>query len=145
MGLIFSPFCRKAGADKETSIHLLCECDVLLSLRHVNLGSFFLDPGDVRTLSLGAIWNFSKNRAPLTDYGTQRACLNAWLHRDSRDSNPVITGTQNHSIEPICKAKGSSADIKSLRILWSRKVCYRLHKNPKLNSKYRERNTLHVF
>ena len=30
------------------------------SLRHTHLGSFFLDPEDVRSISLEAIWNFSK-------------------------------------------------------------------------------------
>jgi len=32
----------------------------LASLRHTYLGSFFLDPEDVRKLSIGAIWNFAK-------------------------------------------------------------------------------------
>jgi len=29
-------------------------------LTHTYLGSFFLDPEDIKSLSLGAIWNFSK-------------------------------------------------------------------------------------
>ena len=36
------------------------ECQALASLRHVYLGSFFLDPEDIKSLSLGGIWNFSK-------------------------------------------------------------------------------------
>jgi len=36
------------------------ECGALVSLRHVHLGFFFLGPEDIKCLSLGAIWNFSK-------------------------------------------------------------------------------------
>ena len=32
----------------------------MASLRHAYLGSFFLDPEDVESISLGAIWNFDK-------------------------------------------------------------------------------------
>ena len=56
MGLSDSPLCRRCGAEDETSVHTLCEA--LTSLRHVYLGSFFLEPQDIK--SLGAIWNFSK-------------------------------------------------------------------------------------
>ena len=45
---------------EETSAHILCECEALASLRHMYLGSFFLEPEDIRSLGLGAIWNFSK-------------------------------------------------------------------------------------
>jgi hypothetical protein len=38
----------------------LFECEALASLRHVHLGSFFLYAEDIKSLSLGAIWNFSK-------------------------------------------------------------------------------------
>jgi len=42
------------------------------------LGFLFLDPEDVRSLSLGAIWMLQyRNGSPMTwtsDYGTQRAC-----------------------------------------------------------------------
>ena len=31
-----------------------------LSLRHAYLGSFFLEQEDIKSISLGAIWNFSK-------------------------------------------------------------------------------------
>ena len=52
--------CRKCGSEEETSVHILCECDALASLRHTHLGSFFLDREDIRKLSRGAIWNFAK-------------------------------------------------------------------------------------
>ena len=48
------------GVTGETSAHILCECEALASLRHAYLRSFFLEPEDIKSLSLGAIWNFSK-------------------------------------------------------------------------------------
>ena len=33
--------CRKCGTEKETSLHILCKCEALASLRHIYLGSFF--------------------------------------------------------------------------------------------------------
>jgi hypothetical protein len=60
MGLTDSPLCRRCGAEDETSAHILCECEALASLTHVYLGSFFLDPEDIKNINLGAIWNFSK-------------------------------------------------------------------------------------
>ena len=60
MGLTNSPLCRSCGAEDETSAHFLCEFEALASLRHVYLGTFFLDPEDIKSLSPGAIWNFIK-------------------------------------------------------------------------------------
>jgi hypothetical protein len=34
--------------------------EALASLRFTNLGSFFLEPEDIRKLTIGAIWNFVK-------------------------------------------------------------------------------------
>ena len=51
---------RKCGMEEETSVHILCECEALASLRHSYLGSFFLDPEDIWKLSMGAIWNCAK-------------------------------------------------------------------------------------
>jgi len=45
-------WCRRCGAEKETSAHILCECEVLASLRNAYLGSFFLDPEDIKIKSL---------------------------------------------------------------------------------------------
>jgi hypothetical protein len=59
MRLSDSPLCR-CGSEEETSAHILCECEALASLRYVYLGSFFLEPEDIKNLSLGAIWNCSK-------------------------------------------------------------------------------------
>jgi ribonuclease HI len=60
MELCDSPICRKCGTGEESSVHILCECEALASLRHTYLGSFFLDPEDIRLLGVGAIWNFVK-------------------------------------------------------------------------------------
>jgi len=59
MGLPDSPLCRRCGAEDEKT-HIVCECKALASLRHMYLGSFFLDPEDINSISLGAIWNFGK-------------------------------------------------------------------------------------
>jgi hypothetical protein len=65
MGLSDNPICRKRGTEEETSVHILCQCEVLSSLRHTYLGSFFLDLEDVRELSIGAIWCLGKGTGPL--------------------------------------------------------------------------------
>jgi hypothetical protein len=60
IGLSNNPNCRKCGTEGETSVHILCECEALASLRHTHLGFFFLDPVGNRKLNTGAIWNFGK-------------------------------------------------------------------------------------
>jgi hypothetical protein len=65
-----SPLCTRCAADDETSAYILCQCEALASLRHVYLGSFFLEPEDIKSIRLGAIWNFSKvTGLPRTDMG----------------------------------------------------------------------------
>ena len=53
MGLCNDPMCMKCGTEEETSVHILCECEALASLRHACLGSFFLDTEDIRELGMG--------------------------------------------------------------------------------------------
>jgi hypothetical protein len=60
MGLSDSPLSRSCGAEDETSAHILCEYEALASLIHVYLGSFFLEPEDIKSINLGAVCNFSK-------------------------------------------------------------------------------------
>ena len=54
MGLSKNPFVgnvvmrRKCGNEEETSVHVLCECEALASLRHSNTGSFFLYHEDIK-------------------------------------------------------------------------------------------------
>jgi hypothetical protein len=65
MGLFNDPMCRKCGTEEESSVHILCECEALASLRHAYLGFFFVDPEDIRELGMGAMWNFAKGTGPL--------------------------------------------------------------------------------
>ena len=37
MGLGNNPICRRCGAEEETSVHILCECEALASLRYFNI------------------------------------------------------------------------------------------------------------
>jgi len=67
MRLSESPLCRNAGAEDETSAQILCECEALASFRLAYLGSF-LEPEDIKSISLGAIWNFSKPVKPSGHY-----------------------------------------------------------------------------
>jgi len=62
MGLIINPTCRKCGAEEDTSVHILCECEASASFGHAHMGSFFLDPEDTVNLSIGAIWNLGKEQ-----------------------------------------------------------------------------------
>jgi hypothetical protein len=60
MGLTDSPLCRKCGAEDETLANINCRCEALASLRHAYLGSFFLEPENIKNVSMEAIWNFGK-------------------------------------------------------------------------------------
>jgi len=60
MGLSNNPICRKCGTEEETSVHVLCACEALASLRHSYLGSFFLNPEDIRKLNKGPSGNLLK-------------------------------------------------------------------------------------
>jgi hypothetical protein len=48
------------GVMEETLAHILCECEALASLRQAYLAFFFLEFKDIQSISLGAIWSFSK-------------------------------------------------------------------------------------
>ena len=61
------------------------------TLNYTYLGSFFLDPEDIRVLGVGAIWNFAKGTGLLqfsTEHRAERACLKVWVHRARKGSNP---------------------------------------------------------
>jgi hypothetical protein len=71
-----SPLCRKCGAEEETSVHILCQCVVLASMRQAYLGSLFLEQEDIMSQNLGAIWQFSKVAGlPWKRIGAQQACI----------------------------------------------------------------------
>jgi hypothetical protein len=66
--------------EEETSVHILCECEALASLRIAYLASFFWDPEDIMNLNIGASGTLVKvqdsfNR--VSDHGAQRACFKA--------------------------------------------------------------------
>jgi hypothetical protein len=48
MELSNNPICRKCSTEEEASVHVLFTWEVLASLRHSFLGSFFLDPEDIK-------------------------------------------------------------------------------------------------
>ena len=78
MRLTNNPSCRRCGTEEETSAHILCECEELPSLRHAYLGSSFLDPEDIKSLSLGPTGTVVKEQDSLdlvSDYEAQRACF----------------------------------------------------------------------
>ena len=62
MGLNNSSLCRRCGAEDEASAHILCECVALASHRHVYLGSFVLDPEDIKNLSLEPTGTLAKEQ-----------------------------------------------------------------------------------
>jgi len=48
LGILDSSLCRRCGVRKETSSHILCECEASATLRNAYLGSFFLEPEDIK-------------------------------------------------------------------------------------------------
>jgi len=75
---------------------MLCECEALTSLRHVCLGSFLLEPADVKSVNLGAIWNFVKsNGSHELIWGTKGLSVMLYVHRDHKVSNPIVNQSIN--------------------------------------------------
>jgi hypothetical protein len=60
LGLSDSPLCGRCGSENETSALILCAREALVSHRHMYLDSFFLEPEDIKYISLEAIWKFGK-------------------------------------------------------------------------------------
>jgi hypothetical protein len=55
-----TPFVGNAVLMRKHQYRILCKWEALASLRYTHLGSFFLDPEDIRELGIGAIWSFGK-------------------------------------------------------------------------------------
>jgi hypothetical protein len=76
---------------------VLCEREVLATHRLTYLGSFFLDPEDVRELNLGAIWNFIKGTG-LSWHGLHlrgtKSLSKAYVHRDRKGLTLYLLITQ---------------------------------------------------
>ncbi len=47
--------CRRCGAEKETSVHILCECPVLEKIRMQTLGFVRMDPEQIKEARQSAI------------------------------------------------------------------------------------------
>jgi len=58
MGVTDAPLCRRCGAQKENSVHVLRTCEDLVTLRPHYVGSFSLDTDDVRNMALEWNWVF---------------------------------------------------------------------------------------
>jgi len=64
MGLGNNLIYRNCGNEEENSVHILCECEALASLRHTYLRSFFLEPKDIRKLGGGQFGALPKEKGP---------------------------------------------------------------------------------
>jgi len=105
MGLSNNPNCRKCGTEEVTSVHILCACEALSSLRHTYLGSFFLDPENIRKVSMGPYGTLVKEQGSLNlviDYGAQRACIKAQVHQAWEVSNPNAIQFNSMSLSHNC-------------------------------------------
>jgi hypothetical protein len=62
MGLCDNPICKRCGRllRRKPQFMFCVSVRPLLHSRHQYLGSFFLDPEDVRTLNIRALWKFAK-------------------------------------------------------------------------------------
>ena len=98
--LIDSPLCRTCVVKEETSAHILCECEFLASLRHTYLGSFFSEPEDIKSMSLGAVYSYGRaTRLLWFWYGAQRARLKGLGASGPRGPVPTCNSFI-HSIQP---------------------------------------------
>ena len=78
MELINSLLCRRCGTENKTSVHILCHCETLASLRHAYLGSFFWTQRILRVSVQGLSGTSVKVQGSLdlvSDYGAH--CLMA--------------------------------------------------------------------
>jgi len=97
--LIDSPSCRACVVKEETSAHILCECEALAPLRHTYLGSFFLEPEDNKSMSLGAVCSYGRAiRLLWFWYGAQRARLKCLGASGPRGPVPTCNSIQFNTL-----------------------------------------------
>jgi hypothetical protein len=121
---------------RSSSAQVLCEYEALASLLHTYLSSLFLEPEDVRSLSLGSIWNFTKGTGlpwpGIGLWGTKGPSkgLGASGPKGLKP-NYLITYILTDSMErgPSWGANRFSASQEIFRILWNPKVHYRVYKS----------------
>jgi len=107
MGLTESPLRSKCGAHKENSGHVLRTCGALVTLRYHYLGSFSLDPEDVRNMALEWNWIFIKwQKSHDLDFSSKGHKV--LVERPGRDSNDIISMGKNR-ISVTCSYKNRTA------------------------------------
>jgi len=87
MGLVNNLTCRKCGTEEETSVHILCECEALVSLRHAYLGSFFFGPRGYYESKAGGHLEQGSSQI-FSNYAAERACFKVWVDRARLGSYP---------------------------------------------------------
>jgi len=123
LGLVDSPLCRKCGVMEETSAPILCKCEALASLRHADLGSFFLEPKDIQSISLGAIWSFSKaSGLPWSDMGHKGLGLNPTYIVAVSSRTLIYTHIHAPKIKSDCALYLRSPCIETVLGSWSVKM-----------------------
>jgi len=55
LGLVNSPGCDRCKQASETATHILCDCEVLATLRYRHLDCRFMKPGDFEDISVSKI------------------------------------------------------------------------------------------
>jgi len=136
LGLSDIPLCRRCEAEEETSAHILCEC--VASHRHAHLGSFFLEPEDIKSLWGGGhleIWQ--SNRSPMNRYGTQRTrqlrprCIGTVRSRTLLLINQSFSQSINQSMTMsyVFKIRSGCSSVIALFIFWSYLFSYLFSRN----------------
>ena len=62
LGLMASPWCRSCRPEEETSVHVLWECETLVTLSLTYLHCSLMEPENVLNLSLGATGTLLKGQ-----------------------------------------------------------------------------------
>jgi len=79
---------------RKPQLNILYDCEILATLRHTHLGSFFCDTEDVRSLSLGQSGTLSKEQGShgldISLSGTKDLLTKAYVQRDRKGSNPFV-------------------------------------------------------
>jgi hypothetical protein len=94
---------------EETSAHYLCECEDLATLRHIYLGSFFLDPEDVKVSFWGNLEHKGQGCHDLDSSVRDIKGLPKTICWDRKGSNPLSipfqpTGTYKCDTDWQCSA-----------------------------------------
>jgi len=127
MRLSSNPTCRKCGTEEEMSVHILCECEALASLRQAYLGSFFLDPEDVMYLSRGPSEALVKEQGSfylVSEYRPQRASLKGPEELEPKyysNSNQCIQVTDGLTVT-LCSASLQHNDKSNHRLCMPHRV-----------------------